>query len=318
MSDPELAPERRREQLPRGRTLVVREARPTDLAALDRLYGQLKPEDVYRRFFTPRMPDATFFESLLAASDQGGGCLVVEVIEPDGSTSLVGEADHQPGSGAANELGIVVDEDWRGWLGHYLFDALLEDAAAKGHDDLEAYILATNRPMLSLTRAHHHVLVGDNDWSVVRVVVGTHSDTPVWVDDGARPRVLVEVPGGHWHAAAEAERAGLRVLACPGPGARSETCPALHGEACPLAEEADVVVVSPRHDDDEWATLLEAHERFHAGVPVLIDGRNPATVPGLVKLPTDDHEAIVALIETVEATSDGHREESTSKGAAHE
>ncbi|MCP5027087.1 MAG: hypothetical protein GY929_12460 [Actinomycetia bacterium] len=300
-----LEAERRREALPHGRTVVVREVRPDDRAALRELYRGLDPEDRYKRFFTHREPRPSFFERLINAPSTGGGCLVVEIIEPDGSARIVAEADHQPGTMNSNELGIVVGREWRGWLGHYLFDALLEDAAARGLDDLEAYVLATNRPMLSLTRSHHHVLVGDNDWSVLRVIVGTHSDTPVWPDTGEQPRVLVEVPGGHWHAAAEAEKAGLRVLACPGPGARSDTCPALDGHSCPLAAEADVVVVSPRQDDTEWAQLLDAHARCHPRVPVVIDGRSRAAVEGRVKLPANDHEAILALMATIDAQPGG-------------
>jgi hypothetical protein len=52
----------------------------------------------------------------------------------------------------------------------------VEEAAAHRVPNLEADVLATNGPMLSLVRARNYALVPNDDWSVVRVVIGTTVD----------------------------------------------------------------------------------------------------------------------------------------------
>jgi hypothetical protein len=49
----------------------------------------------------------------------------------------------------------------------------------------------------------------------------------------------------------------------------------LAGEPCPLAAEADVIVVSHPPDDDHWRKLLRAHANAHPGVPVCLEPSHP-------------------------------------------
>jgi hypothetical protein len=80
-------------------------------------------------------------------------------------------------------------------------------------------VLVTNRRMLGLLRARGDATVSSNDWTTLRLVVGTAGHVPTWpadpggTDQPDRPRVLVETPGGRWHAGAEAQAAGLQVIA---------------------------------------------------------------------------------------------------------
>ena len=264
-------PGTRTASLPAGRTLVVRPVIHDDVDGLAALYAGLDDDARYRRFFSIYRPDRDFFERMTTIEERGGAGLVAAVIEdPDREACIVGEASYELLPDGNGELAITVDRSWRGWLGPYLLDALLEAAAAAGIENLEADVLTTNRPMLALIRSRGHVLLPTGDWTFVRALFGTATDMPTW---GARPRrlkVLIEGTSGQWHAAEVAEHAGLDVLECPGPG-RNDRCPALAGEACPLVAGADVVVLAHPLDDPAWDALRAAHPEVHPGVPVCIE-----------------------------------------------
>ena len=124
--------------------------------------------------------------------------------------------------------------------------------------------------MLGLLRSRGSVVMEHDGWSVVRLLIGTGGRRPTWPASGDRPRVLVEGAGGRWHAEHEARTAGLQVLTCSGPIDEAHDCPAMAGQPCPLAAEADVIVVS-RPPDDGWLDLVRAHAELHPGVPVCIE-----------------------------------------------
>ena len=322
-------PGRREVRLPGGGRLTVRAVGPPDVDGLVALYDGLSDDDRYRRFFSGFRPPRAFFERLAAVADRGGYGVVAVVegarrgaadeggaieagaagIEPG---RIVGEASYELLPNGDGELGITVAADQRGWLGPFLLDALVEAAAARGVPDLEADVLVTNRRMLALLRSRGDASLGSNDWSMVRLLVGTAGHAPAWPGGSGpdrrpdRRRVLVEVPGGRWHAQAEAEAVGLDVVACPGPtGARRRRCPVLAGRPCPLASAADVVVASNVPDDEDWSRVVSAHDHLHPGVPVCVErrarpagsGAGPA-VPGAVTVDDDrgTHE-VVALVD---------------------
>jgi hypothetical protein len=86
--------------------------------------------------------------------------------------------------------------------------------------------------------------------------------------------VLVEAPGGRWSSATAGEAAGLAFISCSGPRGPRRSCPALAGRPCPLAAEADAIVVANLPEDgDHWPALLAAHPALHPGVPVCVEPR---------------------------------------------
>jgi hypothetical protein len=117
-------------------------------------------------------------------------------------------------------------------------------------------------------------------WSALRVRIGTRGGVPTWDGAGAGRRVLVEAPGGRWEGEEEARAAGLSVLACFGPASNPE-CPALHGRRCPLAADADPVVVRYPPGDRAWAALIEAHRRLHPETAIILEaiGRRQTADP---------------------------------------
>jgi hypothetical protein len=310
--EPEVTTRDRRVDLPGGRSLVVRPATPEDTDALMALYDGLSEEDRYRRFFSAYRPERAFFERATAVARRGGYGLVAVECDRDPLRDLrvVGEASYELLPNGDGELAMAVADDWRGWLGPYLLDCLVESAAARGVPNLEADVLATNAPMLTLLRSRGYATLDSDDWVSTRLLIGTAGRTPVWPRRGAGPagpRVLVEAPGGRWHAAREAADAGVQVVTCSGPRGKRSRCPALAGEPCPLVAGADAVVMSHPRDDDAWRNLAEAHDDVHPGVPVCVEPRSE---------PHDqsDDRLVLSILDRVTAAVQRARRRTSSSG----
>jgi hypothetical protein len=259
-----------------GGHLTVRPVGPGDVDGLVALYATLDAEDRYRRFFSGFVPPRSFFQRLAEVRGRGG----FGVVAVEGTGRIVGEANYELLPDGDGELGMAVARDWRGWLGPYLLDTLVDAAAARAVPNIEADVLVTNGRMLSLLRDRGYATLPSDDWVSLRLMVGTAGHTPVWpaggpgTPDRSRPRVLVETPGGRWHGTPEAEAAGLAVITCSGPRGPRPRCPVLAGRPCPLAADADAVVVAHAPDDARWAALVRGHADLHPGVPVCIDPRS--------------------------------------------
>jgi hypothetical protein len=258
-------------RLPEGGTLVVRLVEARDVDAIASLYAHLDAEAAYRRFFSGYRPDHEFFDHLVAVGARGGAGLVAEVDAGPEGPRVVGEASYERLANGNGELAITVDGTWRGWLGPYLLDALLEVAAGRGVPNLEADVLLTNGPMLALLRSRGYAALPTSDWSVVRAVIGAATRRPTWPAARTGLRVLVEGAGGHWPGAEAATAAGIEVLGCSGPATPGARCPALAGEPCPLATGSDVIVLAHPADSEEWRALRDAHPAVHPGVPVCVE-----------------------------------------------
>ena len=174
---------------------------------------------------------------------------------------------------------MVVAVEWRGWLGPYLLDLVVEQAAHHDVPNLEAEVLTANRKMTALLRSRGGVVVDRDGWNEYRMMVGTGEDGPTWPGDADHPRVLVETSGGHWPLEEQARSAGLQVVTCYGP-VQNPSCPESSGRRCPLASGADAVVVRSPACDPRWADMTAAHSWLNPDVPVVIDvdGRPEAAV----------------------------------------
>ncbi len=245
----------------------MRPVRPSDRAGLVALYAGLREDDKYLRFFSRHAPPEDFVEEMTHVAERGGFGLIALMEKGDGPSQIVGEATYHLLPNGDAELGITVAETARGWLGPFLLDALLTEAAARGVPNLEADVRVDNRRMLAMLRARGFVEI-DHDFAIVRVAIGTTQNGPTWPGTHDRPRLLVEVPGGRWHADEAARAAGFEVLVCPGPLVDRTHCPALRGEPCPLAAGADVIVDAI--PGEAGRSLRGAHRRVHPSVPVCV------------------------------------------------
>lgn len=302
-------------RLPEGGRLVVRLADDQDVEALAALYAELDAEASYRRFFSGFRPPPEFFERMAAVEDRGGAELVAVVHddEADGGR-LVGEAGFELLPNGNGELAITVDGSWRGWLGPYLLDALLEVAASRGVPNLEADVLLTNGPMLALLRSRGYAAVPTKDWSEVRALIGASTARPTWPAEHKGMRVLVEGAGGHWPGADAAAAAGLEVLGCSGPATRGARCPAVAGEPCPLVAGADVVVLAHPADTEEWHALRDAHPSVHPGVPICVELTRASSQvhSGELAIEPVAEADVVTIVQRLAATS---RRDASSEGS---
>jgi hypothetical protein len=262
-----------------GRTIVVRGVRPHDESALADLYESLGPDDRYLRFFCAYRPTPDFIRRLANPEDRDGR-VVAELTGPTGRR-IVGEAGYTVLPNGNGEFAMVVASDWRGWLGPYLLDVVVDLAATRGVANLEAEVLSCNSRMLALIRHRGAVLLEHDGWNASRLMIGTGEDGPAWPAAHDRPRVLVEAAGGRWPSEAAAEAAGLDVITCPGP-AQNAGCPVVVGRRCALAAGADAIVVRCAPADPRWDTVVTGHAALHGDVPVIVeDGRRDAEKPAI-------------------------------------
>jgi hypothetical protein len=210
--------------------------RAGDASELRLLYDALDTDDRHLRFFSSYHPGPRFFADLTTVERPRGARFVAVLHAPPSEDRVVGEAGYGVLPDGNGELAMTIERGSRGWLGPYLLEAVAESAAASGVPNLEADVLTVDGPMLGLLRSRGSVVMEHDGWSVVRLLIGTGGRRPTWPASGDRLRVLVE-------------------------GA---------GQPCPLAAEADVIVVS-RPPDDGWLDLMRAHAELHPGVPVCIE-----------------------------------------------
>jgi GNAT superfamily N-acetyltransferase len=254
----------RRIRLPDGRSISVRMVEPSDAHHLERLFERMDDEDRYRRFFSPHHPAPAFFEWLAAIDDRDGVAVVVVDLADD-ELPIVAEADYELLENGNGEMAIVVDRQWRGWVGPYLVGVLAAIAADRGVANLEAEVLTVNRPMRTLTRNRGEAILPGSDWQTVRVEFPTSGRAPGWFATD-RPKVLLETRSSPFEMLDDLA-SDYTVVACAGPSGRPRPCPLLDGGECPLAGGADAIVIAMPADEVR-DSLEAAHQARHGQVPV--------------------------------------------------
>lgn len=153
---PQVAPSSRGEQVHTqdGLELVLRPIEASDVAAMQRCFTRLSPEDVRRRFLhaMSELP-APMAERLcrIDAAQETAYVLMDESTVP-GEMRGVGRIYVDEASDRA-EFSVLVEHDWsRRGLGALLMQRLVEDSHRRGLAELWGYVLQENRPMLQLCR----------------------------------------------------------------------------------------------------------------------------------------------------------------------
>jgi hypothetical protein len=264
-----------------GRTLVIRPTTGDDAHQLEVLYRALDPDDQRRRFFTAWSPQETWCRSWASVAERGGFGVIAIVTHHAGETAeetagetagetVAGEAGYAILSDGDGELGVTVADDWRGWLGAYLVDRIVEHAAANGIENLQADVLLENSPMRRIL-AHRGAVVFNHDGGTDHVAISTAGHVPSWPPGETRRRVLVEAIGGRWSGEGAASNADIAVAVCRGPSRRQRHgCPVLTGGRCPLADDAHAIVVLLDPDDEEVASIVDAHVAQNPSTPVFV------------------------------------------------
>lgn len=285
----------------RGRTIEVRETAAGDAQALHGFYAPLSIHDLHRRFFSSWHPTLEWCHDWATVGERGGfGVLAVlhdapaavardadrgegrdgpGVVEGAAGGTVIAEAGYAMRSDGDGDLAVTVAPEWRGWLGGYLVDVLVRHASKAGLRNLQAEVLLENRPMLAVLR-HRGAVNLEHDNGEVRLTIGTEGSVPTFPVGQQGPKVLVEVGSGRWSGERLANDAGCATAMCGGPDRRARHgCPVLRGERCPLADEADAIVVLFDPADPRTDQLIEAHRRNRPGVPIFVAPRRDDVTP---------------------------------------
>ncbi|AGG88431.1 MULTISPECIES: GNAT family N-acetyltransferase [Rhodanobacter] len=137
-----------------GRELVLRMIEPGDVAAMQRCFTRLSPEDIRRRFLHAMSELPTPMAQRLCRIDsklETAYVLMDESIKP-AEMRGVGRIYVDEATDSA-EFSVLVEHDWsRRGLGALLMRHLVEDCRRRGLAELWGYVLLENRPMLQLCK----------------------------------------------------------------------------------------------------------------------------------------------------------------------
>lgn len=136
-----------------GTSVLVREIRPEDAPALQRLVERLSERSSYLRYFTPKS-HLTDEQARHFAEVDGTDRFALVALDPEDGDEIVAVVryDRENGDGSAEYAALVEDRFQGRGLGVGMTGRLLEAAREHGIKRLDAYVLHENRAMLHLIR----------------------------------------------------------------------------------------------------------------------------------------------------------------------
>ena len=137
-----------------GRELVLRPIEPGGVAAMQRCFTRLSPEDIRRRFLHAMSELPAPMAQRLCRIDptlETAFVLMDESVTP-AEMRGVGRIFVDEATDTA-EFSVLVEQDWsRLGLGALLMQRLVDDSRRRGLYELWGYVLLENRPMLELCK----------------------------------------------------------------------------------------------------------------------------------------------------------------------
>lgn len=137
-----------------GRGLVLRAIEPGDVAAMQRCFSRLSPQDIRRRFLHAMSELPAPMAQRLCCIDpalETAYVLMDETVAP-AEMRGVGRIYVDAATDSA-EFSVLVEQDWtRIGLGALLMQRLVDDCRRRGLAELWGYVLLENRPMLELCK----------------------------------------------------------------------------------------------------------------------------------------------------------------------
>ncbi len=141
--------------LANGTVLSVREVRPEDASALQRLFSRLSEQSVYLRYFGPKNELSDEKAQHIADVD-GTDRYALVALDPEDESEIVGLVGYdrdEEGSHGAEYAALVEDRMQGCGLGLSLTRFLIEAARERDVRCLHALVLPENRGMLHLLRS---------------------------------------------------------------------------------------------------------------------------------------------------------------------
>lgn len=137
-----------------GRELVLRAIRPNDVAALQRCFKRLSPQDIRRRFLHAMSELPAPMAQRLCRIDpalETAWVLIDESVVP-AEMRGVGRIYVDEAADSA-EFSVLVEKSWTHiGLGTLLMQRLVDDCRRRGVAEIWGYVLLENRPMLDLCK----------------------------------------------------------------------------------------------------------------------------------------------------------------------
>jgi acetyltransferase len=137
-----------------GRELVMRDIEPGDVAAMQRCFKRLSPQDVRRRFMHAMSELPAPMAQRLCRTDpavEAAYVLMDETVKP-AELRGVGRIFVDEAANSA-EFSVLVEREWtRIGLGALLMRQLVDESRRRGLSELWGYVLMENRPMLQLCK----------------------------------------------------------------------------------------------------------------------------------------------------------------------
>jgi GNAT superfamily N-acetyltransferase len=135
-----------------GRELTLRAISPEDVAAMQRCFARLSPEDIRRRFLhaMSELP-APMAERMCRVNPaiETAYVLMDDTVQPEEMRG-VGRIYVDEATDSA-EFSVLVEHDWsRHGLGALLMERLVDDCRQRVLAEVWGYVLHENRPMLKL------------------------------------------------------------------------------------------------------------------------------------------------------------------------
>ena len=137
------------------RPLIIRPVRGDDADLLGAFYAALTPASRLNRFHVgiKELPRRWLHALSHPAADDE--LVLLAIAEQDGRAACIGEARYalDTESARGRDFAVAVADGWQGHgLGGRLLDALLQQAARRGVDQLHGDVLRDNLPMVGLAR----------------------------------------------------------------------------------------------------------------------------------------------------------------------
>jgi acetyltransferase len=137
-----------------GRELVLRAIEPGDVAAMQRCFTRLSPEDIRRRFLHAMSELPAPMAQRLCRIDPARETAYVLMDESAKPAEMrgVGRIYVDEATDSA-EFSVLVERDWsRRGLGALLMQRLVDDCRRRGLAELWGYVLLENPPVLQLCK----------------------------------------------------------------------------------------------------------------------------------------------------------------------
>jgi acetyltransferase len=170
-----------------GSRMTLRPMLKSDAPLVKESLGQLSSESRRNRFFSAVREFSDETVRRLTDFDPASEFAVVVIRKENGREIPIAGGRFVHCDDRRCEFSVLVGDPWQGQrIGHRILRTLIREASRRGLRQMDGYVLADNRAMLKLARAHGFMVDDSGEGAGVRIVT---LDLPVRVHRGG-PRLF--------------------------------------------------------------------------------------------------------------------------------